>query len=66
VDAALDESNVDRYLAALRDISERTQVIVVTHNRATMAATDTLYGMTMDDEGVSSLLSLRLDAYEAV
>jgi chromosome segregation protein len=66
VDAALDESNVDRYLLALRDISERTQVIVVTHNRATMAATDTLYGMTMDDEGVSSLLSLRLDAYEAV
>ncbi len=65
VDAALDESNVDRYLAALRDISERTQIVVVTHNRATMAATDTLYGMTMDDEGVSSLLSLRLDAYAA-
>jgi chromosome segregation protein len=65
VDAPLDESNVDRYLAALRDISERTQMIVVTHNRATMAAADVLYGVTMDDEGVTDLLSLRLDAYEA-
>jgi chromosome segregation protein len=65
VDAALDESNVDRYLAALRDISKRTQAIVVTHNRATMAAADTLYGTTMDDEGMTSLLSLRLEAYAA-
>jgi chromosome segregation protein len=64
VDAPLDESNVDRYLSALRDISRRTQMIVVTHNRATMAAADALYGVTMDDEGVTSLLSLRLDAYE--
>ncbi|MGI8967730.1 MAG: chromosome segregation protein SMC [Chloroflexota bacterium] len=65
VDAALDEGNVDRYLAALRDLSERTQIIVVTHNRATMGAADALYGMTMDREGVSSVLSLRLDDYEA-
>jgi chromosome segregation protein len=65
VDAALDESNVDRYLAALRDIGERTQIIMVTHNRATMAAADALYGVTMDEEGVSSLLSLRLDEYQA-
>jgi chromosome segregation protein len=65
VDAALDESNVDRYVAALRDISVRTQVIIVTHNRATMEAADVLYGVTMDDEGVSHLLSLRLDAYAA-
>jgi chromosome segregation protein len=63
VDAALDESNVDRYLGALRDISERTQIVVVTHNRATMAAADVLYGLTMDDEGISGLLSLRLDTY---
>jgi chromosome segregation protein len=65
VDAALDESNVDRYVAALRDISERTQVVIVTHNRATMEAADVLYGVTMDDEGVSQLLSLRLDTYAA-
>jgi len=65
VDAALDETNVDRYLAALREISVRTQVITVTHNRATMAAANALYGMTMDGDGVSSVLSVRLDAYEA-
>jgi chromosome segregation protein len=40
-------------------------MIVVTHNRATMAAADVLYGLTMDDEGVSSVLSLRLDEYGA-
>jgi chromosome segregation protein len=66
VDAALDESNVDRYLTALRDLSQDTQMIVVTHNRATMAAADVLYGLTMDDEGVSNVLSLRLDTYQTV
>jgi chromosome segregation protein len=65
VDAALDESNVDRYLQVLREISRETQVIVVTHNRATMAEADVLYGLTMDDDGASSILSLRLDAYGA-
>jgi len=65
VDAALDESNVDRYLMALRDIGRNTQVIVVTHNRATMAAADVLYGMTMDHEGISRALSLRLDVNQA-
>lgn len=65
VDAALDESNVDRYLHVLRDVSRKTQVIVVTHNRATMAAADALYGLTMDRDGVSSTLSLKLDAYDA-
>jgi chromosome segregation protein len=65
VDAALDETNVDRYLGALREITERTQVIVVTHNRATMAAANALYGLTMDGDGASSVLSVRLDQYEA-
>ncbi|GAC1624007.1 MAG: chromosome segregation protein SMC [Chloroflexota bacterium] len=66
VDAALDESNVDRYLTVLRDLSSRTQVIVVTHNRATMSQSDAFYGLTMDGEGVSSTLSLKLEAYNAV
>ncbi|HEX6508522.1 MAG TPA: chromosome segregation protein SMC, partial [Chloroflexota bacterium] len=65
VDAALDETNVDRYLAALRDIATKTQAIVVTHNRATMAEADVLYGLTMDAAGASNLLSLRLDSYAA-
>lgn len=65
VDAALDETNVDRYLEALRDLSERMQTIVVTHNRATMAAATALYGLTIDAEGASNVLSLRLDQYDA-
>lgn len=65
VDAALDETNVDRYLEVLRDISHKTQMIVVTHNRATMACADILYGLTMDSEGASSPLSLRLETYAA-
>lgn len=66
VDAALDETNVDRYLEALRDLSGRMQVLVVTHNRATMTAATALYGLTMDSDGASNLLSLRLDQYDAV
>jgi len=65
VDAALDESNVDRYLAVLRDISRSTQTIVVTHNRATMAAAAVLYGMTLDGEGATNVLSLNLQTYSA-
>ncbi|MGH2447012.1 MAG: AAA family ATPase [Chloroflexota bacterium] len=65
VDAALDETNVDRYLTVLREVSRETQMIVVTHNRATMAAADVLYGATIDREGVTSLLSLNLNAYAA-
>ncbi len=65
VDAALDEGNVDRYLAALRDISTRTQAVVVTHNRATMAAADVLYGITLSGEGASNVLSLRLESVSA-
>jgi chromosome segregation protein len=64
VDAALDETNVDRFLEVVRDISRETQVIIVTHNRATMAAADALYGATIDEEGVTSLLSMRLDVYD--
>jgi chromosome segregation protein len=61
VDAALDESNVDRYLGVLKGLAEQTQFVVVTHNRATMAAANTLYGIVLDPEAGSRALSLRLD-----
>ena len=61
VDAALDESNVDRYLGVLRQLSTRTQFAVVTHNRGTMAAANTLYGIVLDPTTGSRALSLRLD-----
>ncbi|MFN2519901.1 MAG: chromosome segregation protein SMC [Candidatus Limnocylindria bacterium] len=60
VDAALDERNVGRFTGALRELTDRTQFIVITHNRGTIEAADTLYGVSMDEGGVSKVLSLRL------
>lgn len=61
VDAALDESNTLRFASILDDLSKNSQFIVVTHNRATMEKADILYGVTMGDDGVSNLLSVRLE-----
>lgn len=60
VDAALDEANVGRFTAALRNLSERTQFLVVTHNRRTVEIGDAIYGVSMGRDGVSKVLSLRL------
>ena len=61
VDAALDEANVGRFRDALKTLSAQTQFIVITHNRTTMESADTVYGITMSDDGVSQAMSLRLD-----
>ena len=61
VDAPLDDANVDRFTKIIRDFSESTQFIVVTHNKRTMEAADTLYGVTMQDEGISKLVSVRFN-----
>ncbi len=60
VDAALDERNVGRFTQALKELTDRTQFIVITHNRGTIEAADTIYGVSMDEGGVSKVLSLRL------
>ncbi|MDQ3448427.1 MAG: chromosome segregation protein SMC [Chloroflexota bacterium] len=60
VDAALDEANIGRFSAALRTLAERIQFIVITHNRGTIEAADALYGVTVDDDAVSRVISLRL------
>ncbi len=60
VDAALDEANVGRFTAALKRLSEKTQFIVVTHNRRTIEVADAIYGVSMGRDGVSKVLSLRL------
>jgi len=61
VDAALDESNSERLSKILDDLSHKTQFIVVTHNRATMRRANVLYGVTMGDDGISNLLSVKLE-----
>jgi chromosome segregation protein len=60
VEAALDDLNIDRFLALLRRYSSRAQFIVVTHQKRTMEAADVLYGVSMGDDGVSKVVSRRL------
>ena len=62
VDAALDEANVDRFVGVLRDFLSSTQFIIVTHSKKTMAAADTLYGVTMEESGVSKRVSVRFES----
>lgn len=64
IEAALDDVNVDRFAAYLRRMNERTQFIVITHRRGTMNEANVLYGVTMQDEGVSKLLELRASEIE--
>jgi chromosome segregation protein len=61
VDAALDEANSRKFAEIIDTLSDRTQFIVITHNRATMNKANILYGVTMGDDGVSQLLSVKLD-----
>jgi len=62
VDAALDEANVDRFVGVLRDFLSSTQFIVVTHSKKTMASATTLYGVTMEESGVSKRVSVRFES----
>ena len=66
VDAALDEANIDRFRLMLEDMSQDTQFIIVTHNRRTLEGANTIYGVTMGDDGVSRVMSLRLEGDKIV
>ncbi|MBI2607241.1 MAG: AAA family ATPase [Candidatus Doudnabacteria bacterium] len=66
VDAALDEANSLRFAKILGTLAHQTQFITITHNRETMRQAHTLYGVTMDDHGVSKILSLKLDKAEEI
>ena len=61
VDAALDEGNVNRYLGVIKEFQQWTQFIVITHHKRTMAGADVLYGVTMEEAGVSKRMSVRFD-----
>lgn len=61
VDAALDERNSRRFAELLKEFSKKTQFIIVTHNRATMEVANILYGITMNDDGTSKVVSLKLE-----
>jgi len=64
IDAALDDRNVERFASYLRSLGQKTQFIVITHRRGTMEASDVLYGVTMQEQGISKLLRLDLNQME--
>ena len=64
VDAPLDDSNVDRFINLIKKFSNNTQFLIVTHNKRTMEAADFLYGITQQEEGISKLVSVKLDKEE--
>ena len=66
VDAMLDEANVGRFRELLRELSEETQFIVVTHNRSTVQVADVIYGVTMGRDSTSQVISLKMDEVEKV
>ena len=64
IEAALDDVNVQRYAAYMRTLCEQTQFIVITHRRGTMEGSDILYGVTMQEQGVTKLLALNINEVE--
>jgi chromosome segregation protein len=65
IDAALDESNVGRFAVMLKEFAKIAQFIVITHNKTTMNAADLMYGVTMQERGVSRIVSVKLNEYKA-
>lgn len=60
VDAALDDANIDRFAEMLKDFSAQSQIIVITHNKRSMAVADSIYGITMEEPGISKVISMKL------
>jgi len=65
VDAPLDDANVERFVTLLREMSQSSQFIVISHNKHTMEAADSLYGVTMEEEGISRVISVNMRAAAA-
>lgn len=61
VDAPLDDANIDRFIKIIRKFSEETQFIIVTHNKRTMEAADSMYGVTMAEQGISAIVNVKFN-----
>jgi len=66
VDAPLDESNIDRFVSLVQQFSAQTQYVLITHNKRTMEIAETIYGITMEEAGVSKVISVQLKDVEKV
>ena len=60
VDAPLDDANIGRFNEVVREMAETSQVVLITHNKRTMEIADVLYGITMEESGISKLVSVRM------
>ena len=60
IDAALDEANINRYTNYLKNFSHETQFIMITHRKGTMEMAHVLYGVTMEEDGISKMISVKL------
>lgn len=65
IDAPLDDANIQRFANFLREYSAKTQFIMITHRKGTMECADIMYGVTMEESGVSKLLSVKINAKES-
>ncbi|PKL81403.1 MAG: chromosome segregation protein SMC, partial [Ignavibacteriae bacterium HGW-Ignavibacteriae-3] len=65
VDAPLDDANIDRFTKLIKEFSDKTQFIIVTHNKRTMEASETMYGVTIQEEGISKLVGVRFEEIPA-
>jgi chromosome segregation protein len=61
VDAALDESNIDRLIGIVREFMSNSQFIIITHSKRTLGVADVLYGITMEEQGVSKKVAVKLN-----
>lgn len=64
IDAALDEANIKRYINYLKGMTDRTQFIIITHRKVSMEMADILYGVTMEEKGISKVITLELEEYK--
>ncbi len=66
VDAPLDDANLARFIKLIKNFSQKTQFIIITHNKMTMESADVLYGVTMEKLGVSKMVSVKLNPEEVI
>ena len=64
VDAPLDDANIDRFAEMVAEMSENSQFIIITHSKRTMTTADIMHGITMQEPGVSKLVSVRVNDYQ--
>ena len=64
LDAALDDANINKFVSVLKSFLHLSQFVLITHSRQTISAADVIYGVTMESQGISKLVSMQFSDYE--